>query len=589
MFAAFVGFASTFAVVLQGYSASGATGQQAASGLLALLVVKGFLGAYLALTTRQPIVIAWSTPGAALLIATGMPAGGFPATVGAMLVASALVVAAGLWRPFGRRVSAIPIALASAMLAGVLLDLCLAPVRAVAAMPALSLPIVLTWALAWVFARAYAVPLALLVTAAIVLGATPMSADALAGTWPLPVFVWPAFEIGAIVGLAVPMFIVTMASQNIPGLAVLQANGYRPDVGRIFVSTGLASGLISLFGGHLANLAAITAALCAGPEAHPDPRRRWPAGVAAGLTFVALGLFASVAAAFVAASPPLLIQAVAGLALLGSFAGALVAALERDSDRLPAVVTFVTTASGSRCSGSAPPSGVLSPAGRCWRCRADVPRRLRPRRSPDRRGRRLVSVAKRLVEVREQIVRVLDADRQAEQVGRAGGARSFDRGPMLDQALDAAERGGPLPEPDRGRRRDRAGLSAEHLHGKHVAEAVLHLPGGKVVAGMLGQARIEHARDRRMGREAEREIRRSGRLGRSAQEQCFQAPVEQIGLEGAKDGAAACPDTAESLPIGVRSRAREHTRDHVGMTVQDLGRGVHDDIGAKLKRARVKR
>ena len=188
----------------------------------------------------------------------------------------------------------------------------------------------------------------MLVTAVLVFAATPL-ARRLLGDAPrrAPVFVAPAFSLDALVGLAVPLFLVTMASQNVPGLAVLRANGYTPPVGPIFVGTGVASAVASVFGGHLVNLAAITAALCAGPEAHADPRqsagsRPQPRGA----TYVLLGLSAGVAAAFIAASPPILIQAVAGLALLTSFAGAIQAALADEKARMAALVCFVTSASG---------------------------------------------------------------------------------------------------------------------------------------------------------------------------------------------------------------------------------------------------
>lgn len=346
LLAAVVGFASAFPIVLQGFAAVGATPAQAASGLLALCVVKGFLGLGLSWWTRMPVSIAWSTPGAVLLIATGSVQGGFPSAVGAFLLTAALIVVAGVWRSFARAVAAIPMPLASAMLAGVLLDLCLAPVRAVGAMPMLALPIVLVWALAWRFARLYAVPVSVAVTALIVVLATPVPPGALDHIWAMPLPVAPSFSLDALISISVPLFVVTMASQNVPGLAVLNANGYRPDVRPIFVATGLASGLIAVFGGHSVNLAAITAALCAGPEAHPDPARRWLAAATAGLAYVALGLLAGAAVAFIAASPPLLIQAVAGLALLGSLASALSGSLVREADRMPAILTFVTTASG---------------------------------------------------------------------------------------------------------------------------------------------------------------------------------------------------------------------------------------------------
>jgi benzoate membrane transport protein len=346
LLAAIVGFASSFAIVLQGFAAMGATPAQAASGLMALCVVKGCLGAGISLWSRMPISIAWSTPGAALLVATGAPAGGYGAAIGAFLVAAALIVAAGLWRRFGDAVGAIPSSLAAAMLAGVLLGLCIAPVKAVAALPGLALPIIAAWAIALRFARLYAVPAAVTVTAVLVFLATTLPPGALDHIRPEPIFVTPVFSIDALVSIALPLFIVTMASQNVPGLAVLNLNGYRPAPGPIFVATGAASGLIALFGGHVVNLAAITAALCAGPDAHPDPARRYVAAAAAGLTYIALGLSAGLAAAFVAASPPLLITCVAGLALFGSLAGALNGALAREEERLPAVVTFAVAASG---------------------------------------------------------------------------------------------------------------------------------------------------------------------------------------------------------------------------------------------------
>lgn len=341
-----VGFASSFAVVLQGFSAVGATPGQSASGLLALCLAQGLLGIGLSLRHRMPIVTAWSTPGAALLVATGMPAGGFPVAAGAFLMTGLLILAAGLWRPFGRRVAAIPPSLANAMMAGVLFELCLAPMRAAGAMPALALPVILAWALAWRFARLYAVPIAVAVAAAMILLATPLPQGALGDILPKLELVVPQFTAGSAIGIAVPLFLVTMASQNVPGLAVLHANGFRPDPGPIFTLTGLASAIIAPFGAHSVNLAAITAALCAGRDAHPNPARRWIAAMTGGFCYILLGLGAGFAVAFIAASPPLLIQAVAGLALLGSLGGALTSALADERQRLPAVLTFATTASG---------------------------------------------------------------------------------------------------------------------------------------------------------------------------------------------------------------------------------------------------
>jgi benzoate membrane transport protein len=342
--AAVVGFASSFAVVLQGFAAMGATPEQAASGLMALCLAQGLLGLWLSLRQRMPIVLAWSTPGAALLAGTGTPEGGFAVACGAFLVAGLLILAAGLWRPFGRAVSAIPASLANAMLAGVLLGICLAPMRAVGAMPALALPVVLVWALCWRWARLWAVPAAVAVTALLIGLTTPM--PSMAAAMPRLEWLLPRPEFGAAIGIGLPLFLVTMASQNVPGLAVLNSQGFRPAPGPIFAVTGAISALIAFLGAHSFNLAAITAALCAGPDAHSDPARRWVAAAAAGVFYVVLGLGAGFAAAFIAASPPLLIQAVAGLALLGALGGALTSAMAEERNRLAATLTFATTASG---------------------------------------------------------------------------------------------------------------------------------------------------------------------------------------------------------------------------------------------------
>ena len=343
LLAGFVGFASSFAVVLQGLVAVGASPAQAASGLMALSVAMGLAGILLSLRLRLPISVAWSTPGAALLAATAMPAGGFAEAVGAFLVCGALLTVAGLWKPLGRAVAAIPAPLANAMLAGILFTLCLAPVRAVAEQPVAGLGIVLAWAVVARINRVLAVPAAVLVAVGVIATTAPMPAT---GWMPQAEFVWPAFSASALTGIALPLFIVTMASQNIPGLAVLSANGYRPEAGPLFTTTGLFSLAGAPLGGHAVNLAAITAALCAGDGAGPDPARRWVAAVVAGATYVVFGLLAGAVTAFVASAPPVLIQAVAGLALLGPFGGAMLGAVHAPQGREAALVCFTVTASG---------------------------------------------------------------------------------------------------------------------------------------------------------------------------------------------------------------------------------------------------
>lgn len=344
--AAIVGYASTFTLVLAALTAAGASPQQAGSGLFSVCLALGVLNIVVAYRVKVPISFAWTTPGVAFLLTVGEPVGGFPAVAGAFLVTAALIVLTGLLKPLARLIAAIPAAIANAMLAGMLLTLCLAPVTALAEAPLLAAPILLAWMLGLRFARRYAVPIAVVVTGIVLALTTHLPEGALDGTWPTLLPVMPEFTWDAIVRIGLPLYIVTMASQNLPGIAVMKANGFTLAPAPIFVMTGITSAITAVFGGQATNLAAITAAICAGPEAHPDPQKRWPAPVAAGGTYILLGLAASLAAAFIAASPPILIQAVAGLALLSSLASALSGALAQEESRLPAILTFVATASG---------------------------------------------------------------------------------------------------------------------------------------------------------------------------------------------------------------------------------------------------
>jgi benzoate membrane transport protein len=216
--------------------------------------------------------------------------------------------------------------------------------RAVAVTPFLALPVILIWAIAWRFWRLYAVPAA--VAATVVLLALHGPGGPAVDWLARPVVVMPVWSNSAMIGLAVPLFLVTMASQNIPGMAVLAVNGYTPPAGPLFQVTGLFTLLAAPFGGHAVNLAAITAALCAGPDAHPDPSRRYWAAASAGATYVVFGLLSGTATSLIAASPPVLIEAIAGLALLGALGGALMGAVNQPDGREAALITFLVTASG---------------------------------------------------------------------------------------------------------------------------------------------------------------------------------------------------------------------------------------------------
>ena len=377
--AAFVGFASSFAVVLEGLAKVGASHAQAASGLMALSVAMGVCAIFLSLRSKVPISIAWSTPGAALLAGSAAPHGGFAAAVGAFLVTGALIVVSGLWKPLGRAVSAIPKPLANAMLAGILLPLCLAPAHAVKSDPGIGLAVVLTWAVVGSVRKLYAVPAAVVVAIVLIATTTHIAVDSLGPLWPHPVLVGPHFTASALIGIALPLYVVTMASQNIPGIAVLGVNGYEPEPGPLFSWTGVFTLLAAPLGGHAVNLAAITAALCAGEEAGPDRAKRYRAAAVAGGVYILLGLGAAAAVAFVNASPPNVIEAVAGLALLGALANSLTAAMADAGQREAAAVTLVVTVSGVTFFGISGAFWGLGAGGalyavRHWRTRREAAR-----------------------------------------------------------------------------------------------------------------------------------------------------------------------------------------------------------------------
>jgi benzoate membrane transport protein len=342
---AFVGFASSFAVILKGLTAAGASDAQAASGLMALSIGMGLSGIVLSVRYKMPISSAWSTPGAALLAATGAATGGFPVAVGAFLVVGALIVAAGLIRPFGRAVAAIPSPLANAMLAGILFGLCLAPIKALIEVPGSAAMVIVAWLVVSRWKRNFATPVAAIVAAVIISVQGRGAPFDYAAMIPAPMWVTPHFTPAGIVSIALPLFIVTMASQNLPGLAVLSAYNYRPEPGPLIATTGVFTILAAPFGSHAVNLSAITAAMTASPDASPDPGKRWIAAATAGSTYVVFGLLAGGITHFAAGSP-ILIEAVAGLALLNAFGSALHNAMADATEREAALATFLVSCSG---------------------------------------------------------------------------------------------------------------------------------------------------------------------------------------------------------------------------------------------------
>jgi benzoate membrane transport protein len=343
---ALVGFTSSFAVVLAGLRGVGATPAEAASGLLAVCTTQALGILWLARRHRIPLTLAWSTPGAALLASTGVVSGGWPAAVGAFLVTSVLLILTGLWPRLGRLITAIPTPIAQAMLAGVVLELCLAPVRGFAAHPWAVGPILLTWAVMLRLARKWAVPAAFAVTLIVV------GIDAARHGGPhgplLPHVIWtvPTLTWASLLGLAVPLWVVTMAGQNVPGVAVMASYGYQVPWRETMTVTGLGTAAGALAGGHAINLAAITASMTASPDADPDPARRWVASYTSGWCYLVLALFSAALTTFVSAAPADVVGAVAGLALLGTLSASLASALSATEGREAAAITFVVAASG---------------------------------------------------------------------------------------------------------------------------------------------------------------------------------------------------------------------------------------------------
>ncbi len=344
--ASITGFASSFTLVLAGLGAVGATAEQGSSALFVLSLVGGVLCIIVPLITKLPISFNWSTPGAAALVAAVTPQGGFEAAVGAFIVAGALTMLAGIWKPFERAIMSIPKPIASGMLAGILLPIALTPARVAVDYPWVILSMVIVWLVLLRFAPRWAVPAAMAVAVGSIFVMAGPNAFVGVNLMPTFVFVSPTFDVAAIVGIGIPLFIVTMAGQNIPGFAVLNLYGFPRKVRPVLLLSGGATVASAFGGGHMLNLSAITATLMAGPDCHPNPAKRWISTVTAGVGYLVFAGITGVIAALVAVAPPSLITAAAGLALFGALLTAMAAALEVERLRLPAVVTMVVTISG---------------------------------------------------------------------------------------------------------------------------------------------------------------------------------------------------------------------------------------------------
>jgi benzoate membrane transport protein len=342
--AVLVGYTSSVAIVFQAAQALGATTAQTVSWMWALGLAMGISCIGLSLHYRLPVLTAWCTPGAALLAATQGVS--LPEATGAFVVCALLIIASGATGWFERVMDKLPMAVAAALLAGVLARFGLDAAGAVATAPLLVGVMVLTFLVGRRFVPRYAVPLTLLAGIVVAAAQGTMDWQRLGGAWAAPVWTTPAFSLQALVGLALPLFIVTMASQNLPGVAAQRAAGYDTPVSPPLVATGLTGVLLAPFGGYAFNLAAITAAICMGREAGDDPARRYTAAVAAGLFYGLAGLAGGAVVGLLQAFPRELVLAVAGLALLGTIASGLVTALKDEPHRDAAALTFLVTLSG---------------------------------------------------------------------------------------------------------------------------------------------------------------------------------------------------------------------------------------------------
>lgn len=343
--AVLVGFTSSVAIVFQAAQSLGATTEQIGSWLWALGIGMGVTCIGLSLRYRMPVVTAWSTPGAAMLIAVGA---GLPMSevMGAFVLCAVLTAIAGFSGLFERLIERIPVALASGMLAGVLLRFGLDVFVSVQSQPAL----VLTMLAAYLTSRRvlprYAVPTTLLAGLLVAGFGGQIRMEQLSLAWAEPIWVMPSLSLAAVVGIALPLFVVTMTAQNVPGVAVMRASGYPPPISSSIGWIGAVNVVLAPFGAYALNLAAITAAICMGREAHEDPDRRYVAAVAAGAFYLVVGVFGATVASVFAAFPRELVMAIAGIALFGTIATALATAMREEHPREAALVTFLVTASG---------------------------------------------------------------------------------------------------------------------------------------------------------------------------------------------------------------------------------------------------
>lgn len=343
--AVLVGYTSSAVIVFQAASAAGAGPAEISSWLWALGIGMAVTSIGLSLYYRAPVLTAWSTPGAALLVTAlaGVP---ISEAIGTFLFSSLLITLCGIFGWFDVIMRRVPRALAGAMLAGVLLRFGMELFTSLETQPVLVATMLLAYLVIRRFIPRYVIALTLLVGLLLAGLQGSIHFEAVSLQFAQPIFTAPSFSLASLIGIGLPLFIVTMASQNIPGIAVLRANGYQTPASPVIAATGITGLVLAPFGGFAFNLAAITAAICMSPDADPRPERRYMAAVWAGLFYLLTGILGATVAALFAAFPHELVAAIAGLALIGTIANSLAGALQIEHERDAALITFLVTASG---------------------------------------------------------------------------------------------------------------------------------------------------------------------------------------------------------------------------------------------------
>ncbi len=354
--AVLVGFTSSVAIVFSAALAFKATPEQLTSWMWALGIGMGLCSLAPSLILRKPVMVAWSTPGAAVLAVAGVAGAGgagysMNEAVGAFMICAVMITLAGVTGLFEKLMDRIPMAIAAALLAGVLARFGMQGFVAAQTNWILVVLMLVTYLLGKRFSPRYAVVLTLLIAIIYVAIRAEYTPANITFNLATPVFVMPEFSWAAAISLALPLFIVTMASQNLPGVAAIRASGYQLPLSKIISMTGIATFLLAPFGAFALNLSAITAAICMGKEAHPDPDKRYIASSVCGIMYIFIGLFASIVTALLTAFPKELIAAIAGLALLGTIAGGLATALHDEKHLDAAIITFLVTLSGVTLAG----------------------------------------------------------------------------------------------------------------------------------------------------------------------------------------------------------------------------------------------